>query len=182
MENDEFSDSLEAEISDNQNSIDGRIKIAKRIGVIGIAASIVLSMMTVIAVVGNKSQIESALDSISSTLDSPNSDNSLNELNTDTSWVPVGFEPWSLDTDVAYKYPGTPNCDNYNCVDIQFVTRYGCSYFYAAASYLDGPGGNVIGFDNATLPSLQPLQVAKLTFEDVTNTSFDWQISEINCR
>jgi hypothetical protein len=177
MENSEMDNPLEAVVLDDENSLDSRIRIAKKIGLFGIVASILLSGITLLAVVGNTSKNESALDSLNSTLESLNSD-----LSSDITWVPVGFKAWPADTDVAFKFPGTPNCDDYNCVDIQFVSRYGCSSFYAAANYLDGPAGNVIGFDNATLPSLQPLQVAKLRFEDVTNTSFNWQISEINCR
>ena len=83
---------------------------------------------------------------------------------------------------MAYRYPGTQNCDDFNCVDIEFVSHYGCSDFYASANYLDGPDGNVIGYDNATLPSLQPLQKAKLKFEDTSYTSTHWQIAEIICR
>ena len=104
------------------------------------------------------------------------------EVTPDVSWVPAGFTAWYLDSDVAYRSPGTQNCDDYNCVDIEFVSNYGCSSFYAAANYLDGPDGNVIGYDNASLPSLGPLQKAKLRFEDTSNTSYDWQIAEINCR
>jgi hypothetical protein len=182
MENNEMDNPLEAVVLDDENSLDGRISIAKKIGILGIVASILLSGVTLLAVVGNTSKSESSLDLLNSTLESLNSDYGLDELDSDITWVPVGFEAWPADTDVAFKYPGTPNCDDYNCVDIQFVSRYGCSYFYAAANYLDGPDGNVIGFDNATLPSLQPLQIAKFRFEDVTNSSFNWQISEINCR
>ena len=106
----------------------------------------------------------------------------VDEIIPDDSWVPTGFTAWAQDTDVAYRYPGTQNCDDFNCVDIEFVSRYGCSDFYASANYLDGPDGNVIGYDNATLPSLQPLQKAKLKFEDTSNTSTHWQIAEIICR
>lgn len=173
MEIDDGRESLELVALDDENGLDARARIAKKIGIVGIAASIILSSITVLAVVGNKSNGETSLDSISSTLES---------LNSDIDWVPLGFEAWSDDTNVAYKFPGTRNCEDHNCVDIQFVSRYGCSSFYAAANYLDGPDGNVIGFDNATLPSLQPLQVAKLRFEDVTDTSLNWQISEISCR
>ena len=173
MERDEVDNSSGTAVPENETSIDSRIGIAKKIGVLGIVASVLLSALTLLAIVGNTSNGESSLESLNSTIES---------LNSDTTWVPAGFEAWPSDTDVAYKFPGTPSCDDYNCLDVQFVSRYGCSYFYAAANYLDGPNGNVIGFDNATLPSLQPMQIAKLRFEDYTNTSFNWQISEINCR
>ncbi len=106
----------------------------------------------------------------------------VDEVFPDDIWIPTGFTAWDLDTDVAYRYPGKYNCDDYNCIDIEFVSRYGCGDFYAAANYLDGPDGNVIGYDNATLPSMQPLQKAKLRFEDTSNTSTHWQIAEIICR
>lgn len=166
-ENDEFDDSLQLVV------LDAREKLAKKIGLAGILASVVLSVITVIAIVGNNSDSISSLDSLSSTFD---------KMSSDTSWVPAGFEAWSEDSDVAYNFPGTPSCDVHNCVDIQFVSRYGCSSFYAAANYFDGQDGNVIGFDNVSLPSLRPLQVAKLRFEDITDTSLHWQLSEINCR
>jgi len=148
--------------------------VMKKLGIFGIAALVLLLTLSACS-----SSSDSSAESIT---ENSIAENEVEEATPDDSWVPTGFTAWYLDTDVAYRYPGTKNCDDYNCVDIEFVTRYGCSDFYVAANYLDGPDGNVIGYDNATLPSLRPLQKAKLRFEDTSNTSFDWQISDISCR
>ena len=128
--------------------IDSRANLAKKIGIFGLVSSLLLSLITVIAVVNNKSQSQSNLDALSSALNSLSSgDNSSSATDNsgDTSWVPTGFTAWASDSNVAYKYMGAQSvCTDYNCLDIEFISLLGCSDFYAAANYLDGPGGAVI--------------------------------------
>ena len=123
-------------------------------------------------------QPESTAEQSTESTDEVDTSNTYDE--TDNSWVPKGFEVLSSYPNVAVRFPGQ-SCDDYNCVDIQFVTLTGCSYFYAAANALTEENGTVIGYDNASLPSLQPLQVAKFRFEDTSNSAWWWEISEVVC-
>ena len=113
------------------------------------------------------------------TTDSRPESSNLEEI-VDDSWVPEGFEVLPSNTNVAIRFPGQ-DCDDYNCIDIEFVTKSGCSYFYAAVNALTKQGGSVIGYDNASLPSIRPLQVAKLRFEDTSNSSGYMEIAEVIC-
>jgi hypothetical protein len=160
--------------SDHENvteNLDPRIGISKNIAKFGLVFSIILSVL--------------AIGSIISAPDS-NSENVSSESNVgnvpDVSWAPPGFTVWPDDSNVAYRWTEKSNCDNYGCVQAEFMSKNGCpSSFYAAVNWLDS-GNSVISYDNATLPSLKSMQVAKLRFDDVEGSSKSAQMAEINCR
>ncbi len=159
--------------------VDTRASLARKLSVIFLAVSLVLSGVTSAALLSSKA------DYSASDLDTDYYDDAPAEENYyDDSWLPYGFNPWPDDYSLGYKFSDISDfeCTDYNCVEISFVSQYDCpSNFYTAANYLDGPDGNVIGYDNASLPSLRAGQVARFIFEDTSNTSFDWMISEISC-
>jgi hypothetical protein len=106
----------------------------------------------------------------------------------DDSWVPAGFEIWADDSNIAWKWSSQADyeCDPYRCIEAQFISRDGCpTNFYAAVNWLDAgvnEDGAVIGYDNSSLPSLYPMQVAKVKFDDPSDLGLSAQISEIDCR
>jgi hypothetical protein len=99
----------------------------------------------------------------------------------DTSWVPIGYNVWNSDSTLAWRWADANNCDEYDCLTAQFISRYGCpTGFYAAVNWLDA-GDAVISYDNSTLPALNAMQVAKMRFEDRDGISDTGQMAEIKC-
>jgi hypothetical protein len=152
---------------------DKRVKTAKRIGIIALALSVICSGIATAACIQHKSTVQA---DIASAISSSSPDTS----GGDTSWIPSDYTAWSNDSNVAYKWVKQP-CGDYTCNHAAFITQNGCSSFYAAVNFLDS-GDNVIGYGNATLPSLQPMQSAILQFDDTSNSASSSQMSEINCR
>ena len=172
------SDFTKSETAIMEPEFDNRFEIARRIGVVGIVLTCLFTAITVGATLAGGTVDDSTFSSIENSTD----DNVASV--SDTSWVPDGYTAWDSDSNIAFKYlnVGSYSCSDFNCVKIQFISEFGCpSGLYVAANYLDGPDGNVIGYDNATLPSLNGMQSAKLLFEDTSNTSRDWQLAEIRC-
>lgn len=99
----------------------------------------------------------------------------------DLSWVPSGYS-LSDDHKVAYRWKAVDFCDPYICWKWSFISNEGCpNDFYAAINFLD-KNNAVIGYTNATLPSLQPLQTAILTFQEPTDDGGkNADISQIQC-
>jgi hypothetical protein len=150
---------------------DTRESLARRIGIIGVVATLLLSVITIIAALSGSSQSFSTA-----------SDQSVDPI-PDSSWVPEGYTLSGLDPNVAYKWVTRENtCDSYTCSWASFVSLAGCpNSFYAAVNELDS-SDSVIGYANASLPSLQPMQFAKLRFDDTSNSAKSSQLSEIHCR
>ena len=100
----------------------------------------------------------------------------------DDSWAPSGFNVWSDNSNIAYRWALKNNCDNYGCVQAEFISKDGCpNSFYAAVNWLDS-NDSVISYDNSTLPSLSSMQIAKLRFDDIEGSSETAQMAEISCR
>jgi len=157
-----------------EDPVDLKQSLAKKIGISALAASVFLSVIGTVSAVTVHSDVSDEISSSSNYSDASATD-----------WAPLGFQVWSEDSNIAFKYlpVGSYSCSDYNCVKIQFISESGCpNGLYVAANYLDGPDGNVIGYDNATLPSLNAMQTAQLLFEDTSNTSRNWQLAEIRCR
>ena len=163
----------ELPLTDNRNAFAN--KIALILGVI----SLTFSLIAIAAFSAAESNNAALFDDF---VDSVNSDSN----GYDASWVPTGYEAWSEDTNIAWRWADSSDCDRYTCITAQFISRDGCSNgLYAAVNWLDAnvnQNGSVFGFDNATLPSLGAMQVAKITFEDMSDTAKSAEISELNCR
>ena len=171
-------------IMSTSDPIDSRANLAKKIGIFGLVASLLLSLITVIAVVNHKSQSQASLAALASALDSLSSTDNSSGSSGDISWIPTGYTAWSSNSNVAYKWSASNSyqCDSFTCVEASIISQTGCSDLYAAVNWLDSTNGSVIGYGNATLPSLAPLQVAKLKFDDTSNSAKSAQMSDITCR
>jgi hypothetical protein len=159
------------------SAVDNRRKQARDIAKWFFGISILLTLISIAASLSSGSTRTSAVDEFLST-QSEISDTS----SWDSSWVPAGFTAWSSDSNIAWKWADKNNCDNYGCISADFISRDGCpNGLYAALNWLDSNDA-VVSYDNATLPSLLPLQTAKLRFDDVQELGKSGQMAEINCR
>lgn len=159
--------------------VDKRVKQSRSIAKWFFGVSIVLMVISIIASVGSGSTRSSVVDELFSS-QSDTSDTS----NWDSSWVPSGFTVWTSDSNIAWKWAdkSTYVCDNYSCISVEFISKDGCpTGLYAALNWLD-ENDAVVSYDNATLPSLQPMQTAKLRFDDIGELGKSGQMAEINCR
>jgi hypothetical protein len=159
------------------SAVDNRRKQSRDIAKLFFGISILLTLISIAASLSSGSTRTSAVDEFLST-QSETSDTS----SWDSSWVPAGFTAWSSDSNIAWKWADKNNCDNYGCISADFISRDGCpNGLYAALNWLDS-NDVVVSYDNATLPSLLPLQTAKLRFDDVQELGKSGQMAEINCR
>jgi len=123
-------------------------------------------------------QSESTLPNSSSSSSSP-----ISPAEADTSWIPNDYIPYS--DSLAWSFPKQTCTPSFTyCFQYSFISKTGCpSGFYAAINWKDKSEA-VVDYTNETLPSLQPLQVAKLTFQFTTpaETSFGGlDVAEIRC-
>jgi hypothetical protein len=102
---------------------------------------------------------------------------------TPVNWFPTGFHEWGADSNVAWRWNSSGSCKSGSdggCYFATFISHTGCSNFYAAINLLDSSKA-VVDYSNATLPTLQPLQQAKLEFSDVYGKSRSAEMSQITC-
>lgn len=164
---------------DSQPAIDGREATAKKLGRIYLVVSLALSIIAMSLIGASSANVDNSYDYSSSWAE---------EDTYDDSWAPYDFTVWSGDSNVAWKWSesGDYTCGDYGCVEAQFISRYGClDNFYAAVNWLDAPAnedGAVVGYDNASLPALYSMQVARIQFEDTRDAGQSAQMAEISCR
>jgi hypothetical protein len=99
------------------------------------------------------------------------------------SWFPTGFHEWGADSNVAWRWNTSGSCKSGTgggCYFATFISHTGCSNFYAAINLLDSSKA-VVDYSNASLPTLQPLQQAKLEFSDIYGKSKSAEMSQITC-
>ncbi len=161
--------------------VDGRIELAGKLARIYGIVSLVL---TILAVSFIGSSTSTAVDDYTSTLTADDSwDDSWDE-----SWAPYGFTVWSRDSNIAWKWSDNSEfeCDQYDCVEAQFISRDGCpTGFYAAVNWFDARAdedGSVVGYDNSSLPALYGMQIARIKFDDINDNGMSAQMAEIDCR
>jgi hypothetical protein len=172
------------EVSPESGDFDTRATLSKTIAKAVGAISLCLSLIATI----NFASSPSSTSALSDLLTSPNSTSSSStNTSADTTWVPAGFTIWSGNPSIAWRWSNQSSysCSDYGCVSAEFVSNVGCpSGLYAAINWLDAPvgtGGSVVSYANATLPSLQTLQVAKLKFDDIEGTGKSAQMATITC-
>ena len=182
----EFSDieNLDQNLNEDQAAIsrvDPREKTARSIKFVTGVASIILSLISIAAITSQSSNsilnVQDILDSYDSTI----VPDSTSDSSWDSSWVPSGYTVWAEDSNLAWKWGSNNNCTDYGCVSAQFISRDGCPQsFYAAVNWLDG-NDSVVSYANATLPSLNSMQSAKLKFDDIEGTGKSAQMASISC-
>ena len=158
--------------------VDSRSAISKKIAIGSLAICLLLSLVTTVSAVTHKSSQNEILNNMLNSLQSQTD----TSPTFDTSWVPDGFTIWPSDSNVAYQWVADPVCNDYTCNQATFISQNGCpANFYAALNFLDS-SDSVIGYTNATLPSLLPMQKAILRFEDTSNSAASAQMSDITCQ
>ena len=154
---------------------DVRIALTRKITIVFLIASSILSLTATASVLAESG---SNGNSTVTEFESP--------VTEDLYWAPAGFSVWPDDSNIAYKWADKNNCDNYGCITAEFISHYGCpNSFYAALNWLDADvnqNGSVVSYDNASLPSLPSMQIAKLTFEDIQGDGMSGRMAEISCR
>jgi len=158
--------------------VDPRASLARRLAIIFVAVSVVLSGITSASLLGNKVDDYSYADDFGTDyFDDP----ATGDLGWDSAWVPTDFTAWSDDSNIAWRWADENDCDDYACVSAEFISEYGCpSGLYVAVNWLD-EDDNVISYTNESLPSLLAMQTAKLRFDDYEEISDSGQIAEISC-
>lgn len=180
----EVSNSESSSSQDELIPVDKRVKQSRDIAKWFFGISIVLMLISIVASVTGGSTRTSVLDELFSTQSDTSNMDSSDTSNIDSSWVPSEFTVWATDSNIAWKWAekASYNCDNYSCITVQFISRDGCpTGLYAALNWLD-KNDAVVSYDNATLPSLLPMQTAKLRFDDIQELGKSGQMAEINCR
>lgn len=161
---------------------DPRESLAKRIAIVFGIASLLLALISSGLFANSSDGGDFGYDDYSNSLTADDS------AVWDDTWAPAGFDVWSEDSNVAWKWSENSDfeCGTYTCLEAQFISRDGCtSSFYAAVNWLDAnanQNGAVIGYDNGSLPALYPMQIAKILFEDTSDSAKSGQVSEISCR
>jgi hypothetical protein len=156
--------------------VDPRASLARKLTLIFLLFSLVLSGVTSATLLSSKGD-----DFTSDFATDYYHDPTLDDSDWDTSWIPYDFSQWSDDSNIAWRWADNNDCDTYACVSAEFISRDGCSGgFYVAVNWLD-EYDNVISYTNESLPSLQALQTAKLRFDDFEENSDSGQVVEIRC-
>lgn len=164
---------------DEISPVDNRKRQSREIAKWFFGISTLLMIISIVSSLSGGSTGSSAVEDFLST-QSETSDTS----SWDSSWVPTDFSVWSSDSNIAWRWADKDsyNCDSYSCITVEFISRDGCpTGLYAALNWLDSNDA-VVSYDNATLPSLLPNQLAKLKFDDVQEIGDSGQMAEISCR
>lgn len=157
--------------------VDKRVKQSREIVKWFFAISVVLMAISIVATFNSTGNSEFSVEDYLATEDY----SALDSFGSDTSWVPSGYQAWSSDSSVAWKWSSKSNCDYYSCISAEIISRDGCpSGLYAALNWLDN-NDSVVSYSNESLPSLLPMQAAKLRFDDIQETGDSGQMAEINC-
>jgi hypothetical protein len=103
----------------------------------------------------------------------------------DDSWAPTGFNVWSGDSDLAWRW-GTRSetkCtySSGSCWSVMVVTKYGCpSSLYGEINIFDSSDIQ-IAYTNDTLSTVQPGQQVKMTFDTFNEDADTANIAKFSC-
>lgn len=170
-----------------ENMADVRDKLARNIARIAGIISITLSLVATISIATTESSniFSSDLSAVENFLDSDYADSAI----TDESWVPVGFNVWSEDSNIAWKW--TTDSANYEGCDdciywiVDVVSKNGCpSGVYGSLNI--SRGDITIDWTNDTIPYLGAMETARLAFEkygyDDAGSNYQGDLTTLNCR
>lgn len=101
-----------------------------------------------------------------------------------TGWIPSGFNSWSADSNVAWRWLENKEykCDRGEaCAGVMIVARDGCTNsLYAEISLLDKNGVQV-GYTNDTLSSALSMQENKMIFNSYEEGVSEVRLAKISC-
>ena len=162
-----------------EQSLDKREKFARDIAKIAGVTALVFSIFSTVSLVGASST--DSISSESSAFDDILDSDALGSGSWDASWVPTGFTAWTEDSNIAWRWAKKNNCQDYGCISAEFISQNGCpTGLYAALNWLDS-NDSVVSYANDTIPSLLPMQIAKLRFDDYEDIGKSGQMSTIRC-
>ena len=158
--------------------MDKREKLAREIAKIVGVTTLALSLVATVTFANSPSNsFSSELSALDDLLDSDAYDRN----SWDDTWVPAGFTAWSDDSNIAWRWTSKNDCQDYDCISAEFISQNGCPKgLYAALNWLDS-NNLVVSYANDTIPSLLPMQTAKLRFDDYEDVGKSGQMSTINC-
>lgn len=101
-----------------------------------------------------------------------------------TGWIPVGFDSWPDDPNVAWRWleSNEYKCTNdRSCTGIMVVTKNGCNRnLYAEVSILD-KNKVQIGYTNDSVSSSLSMEESKLVFNTYEEDADTVRVSKISC-
>ena len=103
-------------------------------------------------------------------------------IKNDVSWVPSGFNAWSDDKTVAWKWVDANN-DCYSCRywTVEVISKNGC--YNGLYGEMNIERNNVVvSYTNDSLSYLSPMQKGRLSFETYLEGSIQGSLTELNCR
>ena len=166
---------------------DTRVKLSKDIARVTGIISIVLSLIATISFVNtsNSGSYSSELSAVEELFDSDSLDSNFS----DESWVPVGFNLWSGDSNIAWKW--TTDSEDYNGCDdciywtVDVISKNGCSSGVYGSINIQ-KGGVTLDWTNDTVPYLGPMEKARLVFErygyNDSGSNYQGDLTTLNCR
>lgn len=97
-------------------------------------------------------------------------------------WYPDGYNEWSGDSNVAWKWANGLDCNLGDwCWHIKLIAQSGCpGGVYAELNILDS-GDNVIDYTNDTVASLGAMQTAVMEFSTYNDRVSSGQMIKISC-
>ena len=103
----------------------------------------------------------------------------------DTSWVPAGYNVWSDDSNIAWRWGDDSETDcsysSSSCWSVMVVTHFGCSSdLYGEINIFDS-NDIQISYANDSLASVAPLQQVKLTFDTFDDNAANGRVAQLNC-
>ncbi len=168
---------MDETFKDSGESQDPRIGQARKIARFGLIFSLIFSLLSVGTLLSSPDSQTSSSSNIWNAEEITE-----NYESVDASWVPAGYSIWSSDSSVAWRYAARHDCDIYDCIQVEIISRSGCpNSLYAALNWLDS-SEYVLSYDNASLPSVRAMQVAKLRFDDIDGSAKTGEVAEISCR
>lgn len=119
-----------------------------------------------------------------SQISNENSKSEENATSVDISWIPEGFNGWSQDENVGWRWLKSSEFDceyGDSCWGIMVISKSGCpNGLYAELSLLDKDDVQV-GYTNESLSSSLPLQKSKMIFETFEDSAQTGRLAEIKC-
>lgn len=166
---------------------DTRVKLAKDIARIAGIISIAFSLIATISFMNtsNSGSYSSELSAVEELFDSDSVDSNFS----DESWVPVGFNLWSGDSNIAWKwstdYENYDGCDDCVYWTVDVISKTGCSSGVYGSLNIQ-KGGVTIDWTNDTVPYLGPMEKARLAFEKYgysdSGSNIRGDLTTLNCK
>jgi hypothetical protein len=120
-------------------------------------------------------KVEAVVSDFNSTLDS------VQTMSENVPWYPDGYNEWSDDSDLAWKWANGRSCNlGDSCWHVQVVSNYGCDSLYAELNIFDY-AGNQIDYTNDLTSTVYPNSPVILEFSTYNSDSSSGRLSQLTC-